>query len=187
MAVQARATLYDITFTGSDGNSAVKGSGQIDIVGGYADGGSFNITAGDFYSGVTYGLNYGSGGGANITDAGIAGTGGFYLNGDNGVNPAGPTYIDDAGLLFDSTGNVGNVNPYNGDVLNLWGDVPGSYTLYGAGPDFSSAAGDKLLANGNVTLTLAPVPEPTTIVAGAMLLLPFGMSALRMLRNSRTA
>ena len=32
-----------------------------------------------------------------------------------------------------------------------------------------------------------PVPEPTTIVAGAMLLLPFGMSTLRMLRKSRTA
>jgi len=32
-----------------------------------------------------------------------------------------------------------------------------------------------------------PVPEPTTIVAGAMLLLPFGLSGLRMLRKSRMA
>jgi hypothetical protein len=31
------------------------------------------------------------------------------------------------------------------------------------------------------------VPEPTTMVAGALLLLPFGASALRMLRKSRTA
>jgi len=30
-----------------------------------------------------------------------------------------------------------------------------------------------------------PVPEPTTIVAGAMLLLPFGMSTLRMFRKNR--
>jgi len=36
---------------------------------------------------------------------------------------------------------------------------------------------------GNVSL----VPEPTTVVAGAMLLLPFGMSTLRMFRKSRTA
>ena len=31
------------------------------------------------------------------------------------------------------------------------------------------------------------VPEPTTIIAGALLLLPFGASTLRMLRRSRTA
>jgi hypothetical protein len=32
-----------------------------------------------------------------------------------------------------------------------------------------------------------PVPEPTTMVAGAMLLLPFGASTLRMFRKTRTA
>jgi hypothetical protein len=37
----------------------------------------------------------------------------------------------------------------------------------------------------NVSVT--PVPEPTTMVAGAMLLLPFWMSTLRMLRKSRVA
>jgi hypothetical protein len=34
---------------------------------------------------------------------------------------------------------------------------------------------------------VAAVPEPTTIIAGALLLLPFGASTLRMLRKSRTA
>ena len=33
----------------------------------------------------------------------------------------------------------------------------------------------------------SPVPEPTTMVAGAMLLLPFGFSTLRMFRKTRTA
>jgi hypothetical protein len=33
----------------------------------------------------------------------------------------------------------------------------------------------------------APVPEPTTMIAGALLLLPFGASTLRMLRRNRTA
>jgi hypothetical protein len=32
----------------------------------------------------------------------------------------------------------------------------------------------------------APVPEPTTLIAGALLLLPFGASTLRILRR-RTA
>jgi hypothetical protein len=31
------------------------------------------------------------------------------------------------------------------------------------------------------------VPEPRTIIAGALLLLPFGASTLRMLRKKRTA
>ena len=34
---------------------------------------------------------------------------------------------------------------------------------------------------------VAPVPEPTTMIAGALLLLPFGASTLRMLRKSRKA
>jgi F0F1-type ATP synthase assembly protein I len=31
------------------------------------------------------------------------------------------------------------------------------------------------------------VPEPTTMIAGALLLLPFGASTLRILRKTRTA
>lgn len=34
---------------------------------------------------------------------------------------------------------------------------------------------------------VTPVPEPTTIIAGALLLLPFGASTLRILRKNRTA
>jgi hypothetical protein len=33
--------------------------------------------------------------------------------------------------------------------------------------------------------TFTPVPEPTTLIAGALLLLPFGASALRMVRKNR--
>ena len=35
------------------------------------------------------------------------------------------------------------------------------------------------------TLTSAAVPEPTTVIAGALLLLPFGASTLRILRRNR--
>jgi hypothetical protein len=40
--------------------------------------------------------------------------------------------------------------------------------------------------SANVSI-LAPVPEPTTMVAGALLLLPFGASTLRILRRKQTA
>ena len=39
---------------------------------------------------------------------------------------------------------------------------------------------------GNVP-SLGPVPEPSTIVAGALMLLPFGIGAIRSLRKDRTA
>jgi|ERR1035438_3449382 hypothetical protein len=38
-----------------------------------------------------------------------------------------------------------------------------------------------------VTQSFHQVPEPTTMIAGALLLLPFGASTLRMLRKNRTA
>jgi hypothetical protein len=38
-----------------------------------------------------------------------------------------------------------------------------------------------------ITLTITPVPEPTTMIAGALLLLPFGASTVRILRRNRTA
>jgi hypothetical protein len=37
----------------------------------------------------------------------------------------------------------------------------------------------------NVNIQSEPVPEPTTIIAGALLLLPFGLQSIRILRNRR--
>jgi hypothetical protein len=39
----------------------------------------------------------------------------------------------------------------------------------------------------SITLFPVPVPEPTTVVAGVLMLLPFGVSTLRILRKTRTA
>jgi len=39
----------------------------------------------------------------------------------------------------------------------------------------------------SITVSTAPVPEPTTMIAGALLLLPFGASTIRMLRKNRKA
>jgi hypothetical protein len=48
-------------------------------------------------------------------------------------------------------------------------------------------------ANGSIqdtysqNIQILAVPEPTTMIAGALLLLPFGASTLRILRKNRTA
>ena len=52
-------------------------------------------------------------------------------------------------------------------------DFTGTYTL-GA-------------VQGSATVTFEPVPEPTTFIAGALLLLPFGASTVRILRKRQTA
>jgi hypothetical protein len=45
----------------------------------------------------------------------------------------------------------------------------------------------QLAIDSNLTFTPTPVPEPTTMIAGALLLLPFGASTLRILRKRQTA
>jgi len=66
---------------------------------------------------------------------------------------------------------------YNVIVLNLFAggnDTPGNP---------GSFSQDQLAIDPKFT----PVPEPTTMIAGALLLLPFGASTLRILRKNRTA
>jgi hypothetical protein len=41
--------------------------------------------------------------------------------------------------------------------------------------------------DGSATITLAPVPEASTMLAGALMLLPLGMSAVRIMRKNVTA
>jgi hypothetical protein len=65
-------------------------------------------------------------------------------------------------------------------------DVQEGITVYPGVP------GDPLQPNGLIrdfvnTYTVAAVPEPGTIFAGALLLLPFGVSTIRMLRRKRAA
>jgi hypothetical protein len=55
----------------------------------------------------------------------------------------------------------------------------GTWTSLGDGWDKASDV--------NVQVFGTPVPEPTTMIAGALLLLPFGASTLRILRKGRAA
>jgi len=75
-------------------------------------------------------------------------------------------FLDSSGLLF----GAGNT------LINIWGNAtPGSYTMYGLPPAYAPTV------TGLATLTA--VPEPTTIISGALMLLPFGASTLRILRK----
>jgi hypothetical protein len=167
MAVQARATLYDISFIDLGGaNAAI---GQIDVVGGVAISGYLNVQAGVAQSPPLW-----------LQQPGTGSDGSFFW--DNAVDPTGGfpngTFVNNAGLLFAGLG------VHAGTELNLYANgnpVVDRYTLEGnIGGNWNP------IAVGDAAIFLAPVPEPTTMIAGALLLLPFGASTLRILRK-RTA
>ena len=54
-------------------------------------------------------------------------------------------------------------------------------------PQPDEEVGDGLFGDWVPTVQTAPIPEPTTMFAGAMLLLPLGLGAVRSLRKSRNA
>ena len=167
MAVQARATLYDISFI--DLGAANSAIGQIDVVGGVAISGYLNVQAGVAQSPPLW-----------LQQPGVGSDASFFW--DNAVDPTGGfangTFVDGAGLLFAGQGS------FAGEELNLFANgnpVIDKYTLQGnIGGNWNP------IAVGAAAIYLAPVPEPTTMIAGALLLLPFGASTLRILRK-RTA
>lgn len=77
--------------------------------------------------------------------------------------------------MNDAAGYVGDVNSARGGSWDFT-----QYTDTWLDPVASNSQG---LIWNNTT----PVPEPTTMIAGALLLLPFGASTLRILRKNRTA
>jgi hypothetical protein len=101
---------------------------------------------------------YGALGGNNFTV--VTWVGGTTVAGP--INTAYEWYLYDLSQL--SFGAV-NANVGNGYVLR----------------STESGAGQDLIWN------VTPVPEPTTMIAGALLLLPFGASTLRFVRRNRTA
>jgi hypothetical protein len=150
--------LYDITF--SDGGSNV-GAGQIDVEGGFAVSGYFDVTAG--IAAGTFSLYTAAG---NITYPGeLTSPAGAFLY-DNAVylasNPQYPTtnpFVDNAGLLFtDGSGNE----------INLWGNADGTYTFYG---DINNNKYDPQAIGVS---TIAPAPEPSNLAIIALMLVPAG-------------
>jgi hypothetical protein len=177
-AMESRASLFDITYSGG----GVSGSGEITATanggGSYtATGGFFTIAPGGSIPANTYSLvTIGS----PPTVAAIIGTGGLNLSGDNLITYPGNPFLDGNGLVFDTV--LGNM----GTVINLWGNGPDNYTLYGAGLGIATG-NQQVPLGGDATISLVAVPESTTMIAGALLLLPFGASTLRILRRNHMA
>jgi hypothetical protein len=72
-------------------------------------------------------------------------------------------------------------------VNNLTTAYIENYNGYGNGS--LPAEGSYNASWNGITATTgsSPVPEPTTIISGAMLLLPFGVGAVRFFRKQRAA
>jgi hypothetical protein len=176
MAVQAHATLYDLMFTQTGGpmdNGITLASGQLDID-------VVNQAALSGYLDVTAGPNAGS-----YTLVPGSGNNGVF-QWDNFVDVGSPAaFLDStAGLLW--VGQGGQMNMWYNQTDQSWNgqtEPAGSYSLWGTPPVYNPEA------YGTATLTLSPtpVPEPTTMLAGALLLLPFGASTFRIVRRSRRA
>jgi hypothetical protein len=96
-----------------------------------------------------------------------------------GVQGAAGDYTVDAGWQYALAKYDGKNGGYvlfclNGAATTL---PQYSYSIWGDNPE--------QFAISHYT-TFNPVPEPTTLIAGALLLLPFGVSTARMLRNRRS-
>ena len=177
-AIQVQAALFDITFTSNDRTTVAAAQVTADYLGndnGYeATSGNIEIygSASPFTLG-NYALvpnpNYPGSTAALISQSG-------YFIYDDQVQAGANPFLTNPGLLFQGP---------NGQriELNLFSNgasqpVPnGTYQLY-------DNSGVNLYGNATI---VDPVPEPTTMVAGALLVLPFGASTLRILRKSRKA
>jgi len=84
----------------------------------------------------------------------------------------------------DASGNILTVDFWSPGSVPTGGssDVVVVQTSYGGPPGGTEPAG--LLDGGAVGTATVEVPEPATIVAGLLLLLPFGASTLRTFRKS---
>jgi len=112
----------------------------------------------------------------------------FSANRGMTINTVGPQTLTQGGL-FDSWFSLptqdqvwlfsGGTTTFNFAGI---GTVAVTPIAMGTGPQYNGTFDTSI----NATFLFTPVPEPTTLVAGALLLLPFGVSTLRMLRR-RTA
>jgi hypothetical protein len=81
-----------------------------------------------------------------------------------------------AGELVDGNYNIsGNI------LVPVETDIHGNAVLDAFGNPIPDSADQEFL------IDVTPVPEPSTVIAGVLLLLPFGASTLRFMRKSRTA
>jgi hypothetical protein len=119
------------------------------------------------------------------TDGGLIGVISFSGPDLNGSSQIHVFYgFDDSGVSSDT---------YNGDTLSqldsiaYGGTTFGQLEVYETGVEIGDwAISDSIGATADIeSITISSVPEPTTIISGALLLLPLGVSTIRRLRKQR--
>lgn len=110
-------------------------------------------------------------------NSGFAGTLGVFNYSGTAENLNKVTYFSAGNINFVWDPTVGP----NGDPQTISIVIDTSANTYGG-------ATASLIDSGSETVAdLVPVPEPTTLAAGALMLLPFGLGALRSLRKDQIA
>jgi len=125
--------------------------------------------------------HWGADNGVNLSTIGIVGAKPYDLilgpDSAGGFNNAGTYSASNQGMRK-------NFNPYVLGTATFTVDIPGitaASTI--SGVDFEFGTGPDFVVAGHTVV----VPEPTTMIAGALLLLPFGASTLRFVRKNRVA
>ncbi len=168
MVAQAHATLYDIGFTASD--NTILADGVVSVNGaGLATSGFITMDKGPVLG--TYSLVATSVGGVNTAPI----LGGQTIQYDDEIlGLLTVPYLDQYGLLFSNGTSVLDIQ--------FWGTGTGNDGYETA---VINTGGVVETVSGGMSLGLTPVPEPSSIIAGALMVLPFGASTLRILRRKR--
>lgn len=151
----------------------VQGSGVISGPITYANGSSYQSSSGNFFA--LHQINFA----VNVTLA-AGQTFDFFLDGTDPTSGYGLPFVEASNAALSGSPQQGADNLMLQALVS--GGTLGSITTWTSFNNGWDKASDV-----NVQVFGTAVPEPTTMVAGALLLLPFGAHALRILRKSRTA
>jgi hypothetical protein len=92
--------------------------------------------------------------------------------------------VSQVGFVEWFTGASGSPSDYAYGYTSIYGPTAGTGSLIDGG---TGPWGDNPGSGGTPIPVPAPVPEASTVMAGALMLLPLGIGALRALRKERTA
>jgi hypothetical protein len=159
------AQVYNFTFL----SGGMDATGTIDIVGGVAQSGSISVTGIPLEATPSVLV---SAGGSLIPDPASPSTltlinhDGDDIIFDNIVNTGNDPVLNNNGLGF-ASGQYQDSVHYN-TLINLWGNSPGSYSLFVAEAQLDgngNVIGDAqwVYAQSNGSLALTPSPEPSTV------------------------
>lgn len=143
---------------------------------------AYNVSA-TSYGGGTLGLTTGETGSINAGNPPPTVSGAeFVIAKYGGGNNAYPDGTQGGGYILFYLGNNTVTLPENS--YSLWYNTHDPTNTFNIS-DYTAfnVTGNTVIGNGGGT----PIPEPSTVFAAALLLLPFGMSTVRILRKARTA